>query len=988
MAATLTDTGELTYASFPIEKIEANEDGDLVVYGKATDGSVDSDSQIVDPAFAAKAIGDWKTSGANLRVQHNPQRDPAGIGIDFRHDGDATWVKSLVIEPIAKKLVAKGALRAYSVGIAHPVIERDVSGRARGGIIKGGQIVEISLVDRPANKSCGIQLVKAHGSIVEYTGKVFGSDESIEKALTTDPTELFKEEMTEVFKETVPALEKHDISSIIDFTPNDLAELLKNKIIKQHYAELADDVSEDVYKAISDDEAAVLGKDHREFSAEERRHQAAQGNSLPDGSYPIPDTDALRRAAILARSGHGNAAAARRLIARRARELGVGNPLEGENSKEVVPDEVKLDQNGESGPAVSPVGKIPGAHKPGEPLESPCPPSVSKADMPECGDGDNDEDDKPNIKKPNSAVDSPKAAMKPKKGKKLPPWLNKPSGGDGDSSCKMEHEHTEKCHTPPDAAAGVSGHNMQAAPVPSSMPESPAKPHMKGLTESAYMRFKTVGIDSDMGMLHDMTCPAYHPDDVSKYYPLADFTTLIDEDLWQRKALTAATGKSLSEAMEAQQVWQAAILLKGTDQGLLNDFRVEAYKAFRDANPGPSSYPTPGSISAERFNRPVLGGGHAQNSSGYGSPNSSPHVASGAPNAHHFDRPPLGAGHQSPSPSFMKGGFEYPTEQGVPTHIQYAEIEKEKARRALSMLHDHMIHMFTSVCPMLDQDAYAGEAAPTHSVTPVGKAAKVESQRVLDDVYKDIRKLQKKVERGEISEDQARNELARKTAKRYARDLTKQVQDGITSIDEVKKALGIEESKPAPKFVPSPSSDVSQSQIDELQAALQKIAGEAGYQHKIIVLPPGGHVDTREGVTYQGDLQKGVSAEKAQQVPEVDKGLTPDVMKTMMSEILEPFQAKIDAQEKIIQDQQAKLSENSDRWEALAQQPDPATVAFAGLALNPFRRPAGVVEKADMSEQVQGMMMRQLDRTWRTSEIPAEREAAWAALQRLKGMSD
>ena len=78
-------------------------------------------------------------------------------------------------------------------------------------------------------------------------------------------------------------------------------------------------------------EADDVAKAPREFSADERRKQAKQGNSLPDGSYPIPDADALRRAAILARSKHGNWQAARRLIARRAKELGVSNPLDDDD---------------------------------------------------------------------------------------------------------------------------------------------------------------------------------------------------------------------------------------------------------------------------------------------------------------------------------------------------------------------------------------------------------------------------------------------------------------------------------------------------------------------------------------------------------------------------------------------------------------------------------------------------------------------------------
>lgn len=34
----------------------------------------------------------------------------------------------------------------------------------------------------------------------------------------------------------------------------------------------------------------------RQFSEEERQRLAAQGLALPDGSYPVPDCDAVRRA--------------------------------------------------------------------------------------------------------------------------------------------------------------------------------------------------------------------------------------------------------------------------------------------------------------------------------------------------------------------------------------------------------------------------------------------------------------------------------------------------------------------------------------------------------------------------------------------------------------------------------------------------------------------------------------------------------------------
>jgi hypothetical protein len=100
-------------------------------------------------------------------------------------------------------------------------------------------------------------------------------------------------------------------------------------------------------------EAAALGfaKDSREFSADERKKHAAEGNALPDGSYPIPDKDALRRAAVLARSGHGDVAAAKRLIARRAKALGVANPLDTDDdtSKEIAKDGADVDTETQTG---------------------------------------------------------------------------------------------------------------------------------------------------------------------------------------------------------------------------------------------------------------------------------------------------------------------------------------------------------------------------------------------------------------------------------------------------------------------------------------------------------------------------------------------------------------------------------------------------------------------------------------------------------------
>lgn len=64
----------------------------------------------------------------------------------------------------------------------------------------------------------------------------------------------------------------------------------------------------------------------RDFSEDERKQLAADGHALPDGSYPMPDCDAVRRAReSYGRAPEGHRAALRALINRRNRELGCGD---------------------------------------------------------------------------------------------------------------------------------------------------------------------------------------------------------------------------------------------------------------------------------------------------------------------------------------------------------------------------------------------------------------------------------------------------------------------------------------------------------------------------------------------------------------------------------------------------------------------------------------------------------------------------------------
>ena len=53
-----------------IVKYDVNEDGTLMVYGKATDDTLDLDQQICDPSWLDTAMPEWFKSGGNIREMH------------------------------------------------------------------------------------------------------------------------------------------------------------------------------------------------------------------------------------------------------------------------------------------------------------------------------------------------------------------------------------------------------------------------------------------------------------------------------------------------------------------------------------------------------------------------------------------------------------------------------------------------------------------------------------------------------------------------------------------------------------------------------------------------------------------------------------------------------------------------------------------------------------------------------------------------------
>jgi hypothetical protein len=193
---------DLAYSYAAILKSEKQADGTLKVYGKATDDSLDIDQQICDSDWLKKAMPDWFTTGGNIREQHSSIA--AGVATDYEEKADGHYITALVVDPVSVKKVETGVLKGFSIGIRGPRVVRDT--KAAGGRIVDGQIIEVSIVDRPANPNAKLMLAKAADG---------GELMAVEQISIPTPADVFKSAPEEV----IAAAEALADASVVEETP-------------------------------------------------------------------------------------------------------------------------------------------------------------------------------------------------------------------------------------------------------------------------------------------------------------------------------------------------------------------------------------------------------------------------------------------------------------------------------------------------------------------------------------------------------------------------------------------------------------------------------------------------------------------------------------------------------------------------------------------------------------------------------------------------
>ena len=134
------------------------DDGYMHVKGIATDETLDLDEQICDSEWLKSAMPAWMEIG-NIREMH--QSKAIGKAMEMEQVGTGFVVSAKIVDEQAAKMVEEDIYTGFSIGIKGARIVKDAN--APGGRIVGGKIVELSLVDRPANPSAVIEIAKSVG---------------------------------------------------------------------------------------------------------------------------------------------------------------------------------------------------------------------------------------------------------------------------------------------------------------------------------------------------------------------------------------------------------------------------------------------------------------------------------------------------------------------------------------------------------------------------------------------------------------------------------------------------------------------------------------------------------------------------------------------------------------------------------------------------------------------------------------------------------
>jgi hypothetical protein len=266
-------------------------------------------------------------------------------------------------------------------------------------------------------------------------------------------------------------------------------------------------------------------------------------------------------------------------------------------------------------------------------------------------------------------------------------------------------------------------------------------------------------------------------------------------------------------------------------------------------------------------------------------------------------------------------------------------------------MHEHLSRQFPQACPIdLDRPVMQPESRGVPPTAGIGKGAAPDPVPALPVAAS----FKADPEDGDLFADAE----VYKGFKKMRKKLGKKVLSGSMTVDEARAKLGRQ---------------FAQKGDGEPQEAVQKSAAPtlSPSQSERVLAPAG--------------------------LPlQVNAAMDPEVIKSAVAEATSELKDLLVKQQQDMAAQQetftTKLAEQQRVIDAIADQPDPSTAAFSGLAFNPLHtkaaRPAGVATQAEIAERTQHMVMRTLQDKYNSSSDPTEREAYYTTLARMRGYSE
>ena len=284
---------EITYAYFGGLEKSRDDKGYLNVKGLATDDTLDLDEQICDPQWLKTAMPKWFEIG-NIREQHDGSK-AVGKATSMTSQGTGFAIGAKIVDPVAAMKVEEGVYTGFSIGIKGAYVDMN-DPRAPRGVIKGGQIVEVSVVDRPANPSASFELAKTVGDVMTKSVEMQDNSEEVNNAPDLATGEFYLacsgcngtgEVHTGVDEGASThaceacggtgkgsSMDSEDIQTPTATSNEALAAEEENDPLKTTDAEV----------------------EKREFTEAEREAASESGAAMPDGSFPIKTVKDLKNA--------------------------------------------------------------------------------------------------------------------------------------------------------------------------------------------------------------------------------------------------------------------------------------------------------------------------------------------------------------------------------------------------------------------------------------------------------------------------------------------------------------------------------------------------------------------------------------------------------------------------------------------------------------------------------------------------------------------